>query len=150
MATDQVASKGKQHVGRFSVEFEVVNHQDVVAANLGVIPPEHIRRIRLSGVVDTGATRLVLPASVVTALGLPQTGQITVRFADGRQDQRTVVGDAQVEIQNRSSVFTAVVEPGREDARIGAIVLEELDLVPDGTAHALVPRDPKGLFAELD
>jgi predicted aspartyl protease len=137
-------------VGRFSVEFDVINHQDVVGAKLGVIPPEKIRRAHLSGVVDTGAARLVLPSSVVAALGLPETGQITVRFADGRRDQKAVVGDVQVEIQNRSSVFTAVVEPGRTDALIGAIVLEELDFVPDCTAQVLVPRDPGGMFAELD
>jgi clan AA aspartic protease len=137
-------------MGRFSVEFDVANHQDTVAASLGVLPSEKIRRARLSGVVDTGASRLVLPASVVNQLGLPEAGQITVRFADGRQDQRTRVTDAQVEIQNRSSVFTAVVEPGRTDALIGAIVLEELDFLADCTTHALLPRDPKGIFAELD
>ena len=71
-------------------------------------------------------------------------------LADGRRELKTVVGDVQLEIQGRSSVFTAVVEPGRTDALIGAIVLEELDFVPDCTAQALVPRDPQGLFAELD
>jgi predicted aspartyl protease len=137
-------------VGRFSVDFEVTNHQEVVAAQLGVLPPEKIRRVRLSGVVNTGATRLVLPGSVVTKLGLPKTGHITVRFADGRRDEKEIAGDAQVLIQDRSSVFTAVVEPGREDALIGAIVLEELDFIPDCTAQKLVPRDPHGKFAELD
>jgi predicted aspartyl protease len=137
-------------IGRFSIDFEVLNHQDVVAAGLGVLPPDQVRRARLSGVVDTGAARLVLPGSVVAALGLPGTGQITVRFADGRQEPRPVVGDVQVEIQNRSSVFTAVVEPARSDALIGAIVLEELDFVPDSTARTLVPRDPGGMLAEIE
>jgi predicted aspartyl protease len=150
MASPEILTEQRQPVRRFSVELEVVNHQHVVAAQLGVIPPDKIRRARLAGVVDTGATRLVLPGSVVDALGLPETGRITVRFADGRQDQKAVVGDAQVEIQNRSSVFTAVVEPGRADALVGAIVLEELDFVPDCTGQALVPRDPRGLFVELD
>ena len=143
-------ANGGPGVGRFSVEFEVINHQDVVAAQLGVIPSEQIRRTRLSGVVDTGATRLVLAGSVVTALGLPQTGQLTVRFAGGRQDQKAVVGDVQVELLNRSSVFTAVVEPGRTEALIGAIVLEELDFVADWISRTLVPRAPRGLYAELD
>jgi predicted aspartyl protease len=137
-------------VGRFSVDFEVTNHEDAVQAKKGFLPADQVRRARVSGVVDTGATRLVLPASVVAALGLPETGQVTVRYADGRRDQRPVVGDAQVEIQNRSSVFTAVVEPGRTDALIGSIVLEELDFVPDCTTQTLVPRDPRGIFAELD
>ena len=33
---------------------------------------------------------------------------------------------------------------------IGAIVLEELDLIPDSERQALVPRDPKGIFAEIE
>jgi len=71
-------------------------------------------------------------------------------MADGRRETKTIVSDPQVEIQGRSSVFTAVVEPGRSDALIGAIVLEVLDFVPACTAQTLVPRDPRGIFAELD
>ena len=100
--------------------------------------------------MDMGAARLVLPASVVTALGVPETGQVTVRFADGRRETKTIVGDVELSIQGRSSVFTAVVEPGRSDALIGAIVLEELDFVPDCTRQALLPRDPHGLIAEIE
>jgi predicted aspartyl protease len=109
-----------------------------------------VRRGRISGVVDTGATRLVLPASLVTALGLPETSRGTIKFADGRREQKTLVGDVPLEIQGRSSVFTAVVEPGRTDALIGAIVLEELNFIPDCARQALSPRDPEGLFAEIE
>ena len=137
-------------MGRFSVDIEVSNHQDVVAAHLGVLAVDKIRQTRISGVVDTGATRLGLPATVVSELGLPATGTIKVRFADGRQDQKQIVGDVQVRIQDRTSVFSAVVEPGRTDALIGAIVMEELDLIPNCTAQKLLPRDPHGMFAELD
>jgi hypothetical protein len=58
-----------------------------------------------------------------------------------------------MEISNHQdviSVFSAVVEPGRSDALIDAIVLEELDFVTDCAAQKLVPRDPRGIFAELD
>jgi predicted aspartyl protease len=137
-------------VGRFSIDFEVANDEDLVRAKSGLITPAEVRRTRLSGVVDTGATRLVLPATVASALGLPETGTVTVRFADGRQGRKKTVGHVYLEIQNRGSVFSAVVEPGRTDALIGAIVLEELDLIPDCTRQALVPRDPRGIFAEID
>jgi predicted aspartyl protease len=139
-----------KNMGRFAVEFEVVNHQDVVAAELRVLPADQVRRARLSGMVDTGATRLMLPGSVATALGLPETGRMPVRFADGREDEKAVVGDVQVEMQSRSSVFTALVEPNRTDAPIGAFVLEELDFVPDCTRSVLVPRDPRGIFSEIE
>jgi hypothetical protein len=109
-----------------------------------------VRRTLVSGVVETVATRLVLPSAVVTSLGLHESGQIGVKFADGRCEQRAVVDGIQVRIGDRSGVFSAVVEPGRSDALIGAIVLEELDLLPDCTAQKLVPRDPHGLFAEIE
>jgi hypothetical protein len=48
------------------------------------------------------------------------------------------------------SVFTVVIEPGRTDALIGTIVLDELDFVPDCTRQALFSRDPHGLFAEIE
>jgi predicted aspartyl protease len=137
-------------VGRFSIEFEVANNKDVIKAEEGIILPGQVRRARLSGVVDTGATRLVLPLSVVTSLGLPDTGSVAVRFAGGRREEKQIAGQVLVEILGRSSVFTAVVETGRTDALIGAIVLEELDLIPDPTRQALVPRDPRGIFAEID
>ncbi len=150
MASEPATMNWRQYVGRFSVEFDVTNHEDSVQAKKGSLPQEQVRRARISGVVDTGASRLVLPASVVTALGLPEAGQVTVPFADGRRENKTIVGDVELEIQGRSSVFTAVVEPGRTDALIGAIVLEELDFVPDCTRQALLPRDPHGLIAEID
>jgi predicted aspartyl protease len=150
MPVEPATMNWRDYVGRFSVEFEVANHEDVVQARKGFIPPDQVRRARISGVVDTGATRLVLPAPVVTALGLPEAGQINVRFANGRREPKGTVSDVQLEIQGRSSIFTAVVEPGRADALIAAIVLEELDLIPDRTRQTLVPRDPQGLFAEID
>src|SRR5213593_3878734 len=143
MVTEPATVNWRSYVGRFSVEFDIANHEDVVQAKKGHISLEQVRRARISGVVDTGATRLVLPASVVASLGLPESGQVTVR---GRRETKTMVSDAQVDIQGRSSVFTAVVEPGRSDALIGAIVLEELDFLPDCSAQVLVPRDPRGIF----
>src|SRR3954454_6174271 len=109
MATEPALMNWRSYVGRFSVEIDVVNHEDVVQARKGFLTPERVRRTRLSGVVDTGASRLVLPAGVVTSLGLPEAGQVTVRLADGRRELKSVVGDVQLEIQGRSSVFTAVV-----------------------------------------
>ena len=139
-----------ERVGRFFVEIQVTNHRDAVRADSGALDRSAIRRLRVSALVDTGATRLVLPAEAAQTLGLPEVGTVGVRYADGRQNRRTAVGDAEVEIQGRSSVFTAVVEPNRTEALIGAIVLEELDFVVDCIAQRLVPRDPDRILAEIE
>jgi predicted aspartyl protease len=150
MAAHTALLKEPKEMGRFSIEFEITNYQDVLGVGLGVVPPDKVRRTRVQGVVDTGATRLVLPTSVVQELGLPDMGEAAVRFADGRGGKRTIVGAVQLHIGDRTSVFTAIVEPGRSDALIGAVVLEELDLLADCGAQRLVPRDPRGIVTEIE
>jgi hypothetical protein len=43
-----------------------------------------------------------------------------------------------------------VIEPKRDSALIGAIVLEELDLLIDNTRQRLVPRDPRFIVSEIE
>jgi hypothetical protein len=47
-------------------------------------------------------------------------------------------------------VFNAVVEPDRDSALIGAIVLEDLDFTIDCTRQTLAPRDPKQIISEIE
>jgi predicted aspartyl protease len=143
-------AKGDRHLGRFSVDFEVANNQDIVRAELGQIEPAEVRRATIRGVVDSGAARLVLPLSVAKQLGLTAKRKVKVRYADGRRGLRNEVGGVFVEIQGRNDVFSAVVEPKRDSALIGAIVLEDLDFLVDNTRQRLIPRDPRFVVSEIE
>jgi predicted aspartyl protease len=136
-------------MGRISVEIELANHADVILARNHRIPEESVRRARIPGVVDTGATDLVLPASVVASLGFPEIEQVVVLYADNRQGLRTEVGEVELKLLGRSKVFSAIVEPDRVDALVGAIVLESLDLITDCKDQRVLPRDPRGLTAAI-
>ena len=142
--------KGKDPVGRFSVEFTLSNYADVLQAELGQLSPEKVRSVRLNGVVDTGATRLVLPAKISQDLGLQKRGETSVRYADNRREKRLLVRNALVEMLGREGNFSAILEPDRKDALIGAIVLEELDLIVDCSGQKLVPRDPNEIISEIE
>ena len=137
-------------MGRFSVEVELANNDDLARARAGVIAETQVRRVKLRGVVDTGATRLVLPGSIADQLSLRTGGRTSVRYADGRVALRTLVTDLCLTYGDRSSLFSAVVEPDHDSALIGAIVLEELDLIADCTRQSLAPRDPKQIVSELE
>lgn len=100
--------------------------------------------------VDSGATRLVLPGSVVKGLGLPSGEMIQVRYADGRRARREGAEGVYVQLLGRHGTFTAIVEPRRKTALLGAIVLEDLDLLVDWTAGRVVPRDPRGAIYEIE
>ena len=144
------AKNQESAMGRFSVDVELANNDDVSQAKLGQIPADQIRRIRLPALVDTGATRLVLPKAAVKQLGLSSTGKITVRYADGRTAVRDLVDGVHLTLLGRSSVFKAAVEPRREAALLGAIVLEDLDFLVDATTQQLFPRDPNMIVSEAE
>lgn len=130
-------------MGRIAVEFTVANHRDVVMARLGGLDFDRVRRVTLNGVVATDTMRLVLPESVVNQLGL-------TTFADSRSATRSMVKDVSVELLGRQGVFTAFVEPSRLTALIGAIVMEDLDFLVDCSTQTLQPRDPNGIFGEIE
>lgn len=140
----------EQRIGRFSVEVELANDKDLIRAEAGLISPDQVRRARVRGVVDSGAARLVIPGSVAQQLGLETSGNVQVRYADGRTAQRSIVNHVHLAYAGRDSVFNAIVEPDRESALIGAIVLEDLDLLVDCMTQRLVPRDPKQIVSEVE
>ncbi len=137
-------------MGRVSVTVELTNDEDLISAKLGHISADKIRRVRISGLVDSGATRLVLPESVAKQLGLELTSTTTVRYANGRTADRAVAQRIRLAYAGRESVFNAIIEPARETALIGAIVMEDLDLIIDCTGQQLVPRDPKQIISEVE
>jgi predicted aspartyl protease len=141
---------GGNGVGRFSVEFELANYEDLALMRRGVLQPDQVRRETISGVVDPGAAMLVLPQAVVKRLGLRLGDKIKVRYADGRRAQRHEAEGAYLELLGRHDTFKALVEPKRDNALIGAIVLEALDLLVDCKHQRLVPRDPSGPIYEIE
>ena len=137
-------------MGRFSVDIELANYDDIARAKGGDTSAASVRRTKIRGVVDSGATRLVIPESVANQLGLRISSTAQVRYADGRTAQRPIASAIQLSYGGRESVFNAIVEPGRDSALIGAIVLEDLDLLIDCSKQQLVPRDPKQIVSEVE
>ncbi len=143
-------TEGAKRVGRFSVEFEVANYEDLALMHRGLLPPDQVRRETIQGMVDSGATKMVLPEAVVRRLGLPLGDKVKVRYADGRRTQRREAKGVFVKLLGRDDVFSAIVEPKRGTALIGAVVLEVLDLLVDCAAQRVVPRDPRGAIYEIE
>jgi predicted aspartyl protease len=144
-------NNGRHSMGRFAVEFEIANNEDVVRARNGDLEPAKIRRKIIKGVVDPGPTLLVLPLALVKELGLRlKTKKIKVRYADGRRGLRAEAEEAHLYLQGRDSTFSAIVEPKRETALIGAVVLETLDFLVDCRQQCLMPRDPDYVLSEIE
>ena len=123
MRVDAMSNNGECEMGRITVQVELANNLDVLKFEAGEIPADKIRRVAIQGIVDSGASRLVVPQAIVDHLQLPKTGETTVRYADQRTAKRALVKSVWLQLAGRQGDFTAVVEPNRTDALVGAIVL---------------------------
>ncbi len=141
---------GVIEVGRVTSEVVLANNEDVALASRGALPPEKVRRVRATGIVDTGANHVVLPKTIADQLGLPVHGLATVRNADNRTATRTVVKQLSLEVAGREGTFRAIVEPDRDSVLIGVLVLEDLDLIVDPGRETLVPRDPEHFTSVIE
>jgi hypothetical protein len=137
-------------MGRILTEIGLANNQDVQLWKANVIPADKVRRTRIRAVIDSGANHLVLPTAVPEALGLPKGGEVGVRYADGRSAQRELVEQVELELLGRTSTFRASLEPDRTTALVGAIVMEDLDLLVDGGKQIVYPRDPDRIITEIE
>ena len=123
--------QGKQ-MGQVLTTITVTNRIDLVMAERGFISAEEVRSVTLDKVlVDTGATLLSLPASIISQLGLKQVGERNVETSAGIRKGR-IFADAQIIVEGREGRFDCLELPeGVSAVLLGVIPMEELGLEPD-------------------
>jgi predicted aspartyl protease len=135
----------KQDIGIITTTLTVTNLVDAILAERCLISSEEVRSITLDNVlVDTGATRLCLPASIIAELGLPLAGEIDVKTATGLSKAR-LFRLARLTVLGRQGEFTCIELPGSEDPLLGVIPLGELGLQPDVIQQKLVLLSDQGI-----
>lgn len=118
-------------MGKVTTTITVTNEVDKILAERGFIPADQIRSLTLHNVlVDTGATRLCLPAEIISQLGLTPAGEIAVKTAAGTRTVR-VFKNVALNIEGREGNYNCIELPGGEDPLLGVIPLEDLALEPD-------------------
>ena len=101
-----------------------------------------IASISTRALVDTGALHLCIPAAMSRQLNLAAERVRRVAFADGRSVEAPYVGPVRVEVAGRTCFVGAMVFG--DEVLLGAIPMEDLDLLVDPARQELVPRDPRG------
>ena len=116
---------------RHTAEIKLVNLRDLLLIEAGAMNPEEVRQLTVAdALVDTGATRLCLPTSLIERLGLTPVSKRTARTAAGIVE-RTVYSEVEYTLLERSSTIRVTNLPEGAPVLIGHMVLEELDLCVD-------------------
>ncbi|MDE0313747.1 MAG: retropepsin-like aspartic protease [Candidatus Poribacteria bacterium] len=116
---------------RHTTRIELINQYDLVAVKLGVMNVEEVRRLTVTdALVDTGATGLCLPTSLIERLGLTPIKTVRARAATGIID-RILYSAVEFTILERTSLMQITDLPEGSPVLVGHMVLEHLDLCLD-------------------
>ncbi len=131
-------------MGRVVTEAKFENLKDLWAAEQGLRLPEEVRTITLTdALVDTGATLLSLPISLIQQLGLTQFTTKRVRSSTGPVDV-PMYEAVRLTIMGRECKMDVLEVPDGVPALIGQIPLEYLDFVVDPQNQTLIGNPAHG------
>jgi predicted aspartyl protease len=144
-------STATEKMGKVTTTITVTNQVDQILASRGFIPDSQVRSLTLENVlVDTGATRLCLPANVIAQLGLVLQSEVEVKTAVGIRKAK-LFKEVILEIAGRQGVYNCMELPGGEDPLLGVIPLEDLGLEPDLQTQTLrvLPTEGKDTYLTI-
>ncbi len=118
-------------MGRVLTEATIENLKDLWDVARGLRPADQARRVIVpDALVDTGATLLSMPTSLIRQLGLLQTSTKCVTSSAG-MTQAGLYEAVRLTIQGRNCTMDVLEVPDGVPVLIGQLPLEHLDLVVD-------------------
>ena len=116
-------------MGKVVTEITLTNEGDRAVAIRALMPESEVRHKTVSAVVDTGASTLIINEELRQQLGLAIEGTRRTTFADGGQKDCGLTETVHIRWNDRHTSCPAVVIPGLQSVLLGAIPLEDMDLI---------------------
>lgn len=135
---------GVNEMGLVYAEIDLISVDDMVLHRRGYLDEEKIKQVRVSALVDSGAYMLCINENVRAQLDLPLIEKQFSRLADETLLELDVVGPVEIRFENRSTTVRAIVLPGNSEVLLGAIPMEDMDVLIDPKRQKLVvnPEHP--------
>ena len=125
-------------MGTVYAEITLVNTFDTLASRRGFIKEPEIRQATVEAIVDTGAATLVINEELCRQLGLEVQETKWATLANNTKDMVKIVDPVEVHWKNRKMTCQPWVVSGSGKILLGAIPLENMDLIVDPSQRALV------------
>ena len=106
--------------------------------------------MRLNMLVDSGAYMMAINETIQELLDLPFVEKRKVRVADNRVMELDVVGPIFIKFANRTATCNAFVLPGDSEPLLGAIPMEEMDVIIHPSRQVLVVNPEHPDYAVLN
>ena len=127
-------------MGSVYAEITLKNARDVLKVQEGLMREDEIRSLVVNALVDTGAGTLVINEEVNQKLGLKVDQVRQSTLADGSKHLYKRMEPVRVHWKNRDTICIPTMIPGASEILLGAIPLEDMDLIVDPKNEELTGR----------
>ena len=130
-------------------EIELINAVDLENARRHIISEEEVKRMRLNMLVDCGANMMAINETIQEQLDLPFVEKRKAQMASGAVMEYDVVGPIRAHFANRTAACNAFVLSGDSEPLLGAIPMEEMDVLIHPQRQELIVNPEHPNYAQL-
>jgi clan AA aspartic protease len=136
-------------MGLVYAEIELINGGDLEMARRSIIGEEEVKRMKVTALVDTGSYMLCINENIQEQLQLPVVEKRKAQMANGEIVQCDVVAPVELRFKNRATTCRAMVLPGDNEVLLGAIPLEDMDVLIHPLRQELIVNPDHPYFAQM-
>lgn len=136
-------------MGLVYAEIELINAGDLELARRYYIGEDEIKRMWVTGLVDTGSYMLCINESIQAQMQFPVMEKRIGQMANGDRIECDVVSQVEVRFKNRRTICNAMILPGDSEVLIGAIPLEDMDVLIHPLRQELIVNPDHPYFAQM-
>jgi clan AA aspartic protease len=136
-------------MGMVYADITLINSDDLGMAKRNIIGQEEVRKMTVNMVVDSGSYMMAINETIKEQLGLLFIEKRKSIMADGSVVEHDVVGPIIVKFANRTAVCNAVVLQGDNEPLLGAIPMEEMDVIIHPRRQELLVNPEHPYMAQL-
>jgi clan AA aspartic protease len=116
-------------MGLVYADIELINCGDLEMVRRNLMDKDEVKNMHINMLVDSGAIMLCINENIQEYLQLPFKENRRSVMANGSIENYKVVGPVEVKFANRTATCNAIVLPGDAEPLLGAIPMEEMDVI---------------------
>lgn len=136
-------------MGLTYADIELINAEDLGLARRYIISDDEVKRLHVNLLVDTGSYNLCINETIQEQLDLPFLEKRKGQLADGSIHEYDLVGPIVLKFKNRQTVCNALVLPGDNEPLLGAIPLEDMDVLIHPLKQELIVNPEHPYYAQM-
>lgn len=136
-------------MGLVYTEITLINGEDLVLAKRNIIGEDEVKCMNVNMLVDTGAYMMAINETIQEQLNLPVLEKREAQMANSNVEEYDVAGPIEVKFKNRRTVCNAMVLSGDNEPLLGAIPMEDMDVIIHPQRQEMIVNPDHPYFAQM-